>query len=46
MPRSAQRDLPTGITPKLRKNGTQSMPVTTADGTPGIHKADIFETDT
>ncbi len=34
MPRSAQRDLPTGISPKLRKNGTQSMPVTTADGTP------------
>ena len=34
MPRDSRRDLPTGITPKLRKHGTKSMPVTTADGTP------------
>jgi integrase len=33
MPRDGRRDLPTGITPKLRKNGTESVPVTTSDGT-------------
>ena len=34
MPRDGRRDLPTGITPKLRKQGTKSVPVTTADGMP------------
>jgi hypothetical protein len=34
MRRDGRRDLPTGITPKLRKQGTKSVPVTTADGTP------------
>jgi len=34
MTRDGQRDLPKGITPKLRKHGTRSMPVATADGTP------------
>ncbi len=34
MARDGQRDLPRGITPKLRKQGSKSMPVTTPDGTP------------
>jgi len=34
MARDSQRDLPTGITPKLRKQGAKSVPVTMADGTP------------
>ena len=34
MNRDGRRDLPKGITPKLRKHGTRSVPVTTADGTP------------
>jgi hypothetical protein len=34
MPRDGRRDLPAGITPKLRKQGTKSVPVTTADGMP------------
>ena len=34
MIRDGRRDLPKGITPKLRKHGTRSVPVTTADGTP------------
>jgi integrase len=34
MTRDGRRDLPKGITPKLRKHGSRSVPVTTADGTP------------
>lgn len=34
MTRNGQRDLPTGITPKLRTQGRKRVPVTTADGTP------------
>jgi integrase len=34
MTRDGRRDLPKGITPKLRKHGTRTVPVTTADGTP------------
>jgi hypothetical protein len=34
MPRNGRRDLPRGITPKLRKQGAQSVPVVTPDGTP------------
>jgi hypothetical protein len=29
-----RRDLPTGITPKLRTRGSQRVPVTTPEGTP------------
>jgi hypothetical protein len=34
MPKDGRRDLPKGITPKLRTQGTQRVPVTTPDGTP------------
>jgi hypothetical protein len=34
MTRNGRRDLPKGITPKLRKHGARSVPVTTVDGTP------------
>ena len=34
MVRGSQRDLPTGITPKLRKQGAGTVPVTASDGTP------------
>jgi integrase len=34
MSRDGRRDLPKGITPKLRKQGTKRVPVTTSDGTP------------
>jgi integrase len=34
MTRDGGRDLPKGITPKLRKHGARSVPVTTVDGTP------------
>ena len=33
MPRSGRRDLASEITPKLRKQGTKTVPVVTADGT-------------
>ncbi len=34
MGKDGRRDLPTGITPKLRTQGTERVPVTTVDGTP------------
>ena len=34
MGKDGQRDLPTGITPKLRTQGTQRVPVTSPGGTP------------
>jgi len=34
MSKGSPRDLPKGITPKVRKQGTKSVQVTTADGTP------------
>ena len=34
MANDGRRDLPTGITPKLRTQGTERVPVTTPDGTP------------
>ena len=34
MARDGRRDLPTGITPKLRTQGSQRVPVTTPDETP------------
>jgi hypothetical protein len=34
MIKDGRRDLPKGITPKLRKHGARSVPVTTVDGTP------------
>src|SRR5438552_4140383 len=34
MIRDGRRDLPKGITPKLRKHGARTVPVTTVDGTP------------
>jgi hypothetical protein len=34
MSRGGPRDLPKGITPKVRKQGTKSVQVTTPDGTP------------
>jgi hypothetical protein len=34
MTRDSRRDLPKGITPKLRQQGARRVPVTTADGTP------------
>jgi integrase len=33
MPRDGRRDLPRGITPKVRKHGAKGVPVTAADGT-------------
>jgi integrase len=42
MRRDGRRDLPTGITPKLRKQGTKSVPVTTADGTP-IYRVRLWD---
>ena len=34
MAKNTRRELPTGITPKLRTHGTRRVPVTTPDGTP------------
>ena len=34
MAKNIRRELPTGITPKLRTHGTRRVPVTTLDGTP------------
>jgi integrase len=34
MTRNGRRDLPKGVTPKLRKRGAKRMPVTTPEGTP------------
>ena len=33
MSKDGRRDLPKGITPKLRTQGTERVPVTTSDGT-------------